>query len=133
MSKSTNEKPTINVTELTSIQTIFLFVLHRHPNSTGTDIVSIIEKEIGKDWIPTPGATYKILSRLHSAGCIIETTDLNNSTDGRKRTYELSQCGYDFVKQQSDRMLRLVGFLYDCCPQYSTTYKIIRVTDNDCC
>ncbi len=119
-----NDMP--NVSEFTSIQTLFLFVLHKHPSMTGSEIVSMIESEIGKDWVPTAGATYKILKRLLKLGCIIETTETGN-TDGRKRTYELSSCGRAFVKDQTERMLRLVGFFYDCCPEYATDYQIIKV------
>ena len=126
------ENTSRNVSEFTSIQTIFLFVLHKHPSITGSEIVSIIETEIGKDWVPTAGATYKILKRLLKLGCINETTVTEN-TDGRKRTYELSSCGKAFVKDQTERMLRLVGFFYDCCPEYATDYQVLKISKpGDC-
>ena len=119
--------------EFTSIQTLFLFVLHKYPSITGSDIVSKIEKEIGNDWIKSSGTTYKILKKLLSAGCIEETTQKTNLTDGRKKTYKLTACGTSFVQQQADRMLRLVGFLNDCCPEFTSSYTITKVCDSDKC
>ena len=72
-----------SVSDFTSIQTLFLFVLHKHPSMTGSEIVEVIEKEIGKDWVPSPGTTYKILKKLVREGCIEETTDELNLLDGR--------------------------------------------------
>ena len=108
------ETSSINITEYTSIQTLFLFVLHKHPSITGSQIVEVIEKEIGKDWVPSVGAIYKILKKLVKDGCIEETTNELNLSDGRKKTYKLTEGGISFVKQQSDRMFRLVAFLYYC-------------------
>ena len=133
MLEQSQEKNTINITEYTSIQTLFLFVLHKHPSITGSQIVEVIEKEIGKDWVPTAGAIYKILKKLVKDGCIEETTSELNLPDGRKKTYKLTTGGVSFVKQQSDRMLRLVAFLYDCCPEYSDDFKIVKVCKTDCC
>lgn len=133
MTAEVETKKKIKITDLTSIQTIFLFVLHKYPSITGKEIVEVIEREIGSDWTPTTGTIYKILSRLSEAGCIEETTQDTNPSDGRKRTYQLSSCGTDFVKQQSDRMLRLVGFLYDCCPEYNDTYRIVKICNTDKC
>lgn len=119
--------------DFTSIQTLFLFVLHKYPSITGSEIISKIEREIGNDWIKSSGTTYKILKKLLCAGCIEETTQDTNLSDGRKKTYKLTTCGTAFVQQQADRMLRLVGFLNDCCPEFTTSYKITRVCDTDCC
>ena len=133
MSNQIEESSIPSVTEFTSIQTIFLFVLHRHPSITGSEIVNVIEKEIGKDWVPTPGAIYKVLKKLVKEGCIEETTDELNLSDGRKKTYKLTDCGVDFVRKQSDRMLRLVTFLNDCCPEYTGTFKIVKICKTDDC
>ena len=133
MAETILENNSINITEYTSIQTLFLFVLHKHPSITGSQIVEVIEKEIGKDWVPTAGAIYKILKKLVKDGCIEETTSELNLSDGRKKTYKLTACGLSFVKKQSDRMLRLVAFLYDCCPEYTDDFKIVKVCKTDCC
>ena len=133
MAEIIQENNSINITEYTSIQTIFLFVLHKHPSITGSQIVEVIENVFGKDWVPTAGTIYKILKKLDKDGCIDENTSELNLPDGRKKTYKLTSCGFSFVKQQSDRMLRLVAFLYDCCPEYSDDFKIVKVCKTDCC
>ena len=133
MLEQSEEKNSIFIREYTSIVTLFLFVLHKHPSITGSQIVEVIEKEIGKDWVPTAGAIYKILKKLVKDGCIEETTSELNLPDGWKKTFKLTTGGVSFVKQQSDRMLRLVAFLYDCCPEYSDDFKIVKVCKTDCC
>lgn len=128
---------TPNVSDFTSIQTIFLFVLHKYPNLTGTDIKEKIEKNIGSDWVPSDGTVYKVLKKLLKEGCITETSDITTLSNDRvrpyRRTYELTSCGVSFVKQQSNRMLQLVGFLYDCCPEYTDDYVITKVCKTDNC
>lgn len=132
-----NETKMPDIKDFTSIQTLFLFVLHKYPSLTGTEIVGIIEKEIGKDWVPSPGAIYKILKKLLKDGCIEETTDLTKLSEDQKRpykrTYMLTSCGMKFVREQTDRMLRLVGFLYDCCPEYTDSYVVTKVCKTDNC
>lgn len=137
MATKTKQTGFNDVTDLTSVQTIFLFVLHKYPSLTGTEIKEKIEKNIGSDWVPSDGAIYKILKKLLKEGCITETTDLTNLSDDQKRpykrTYMLTSGGINFVKKQSDRMLRLVGFLYDCCPEYTSSYVITKVCETDKC
>ncbi|MHA1400661.1 MAG: PadR family transcriptional regulator [Candidatus Heimdallarchaeaceae archaeon] len=71
---------------------------------------------LGNEWVPTPGATYKILQFLSKSQYIRETTDKVRPTDKRKRTYEITATGREKVKEFVAYTSMLVKFISICCP-----------------
>ena len=118
---------------ITSSQSLFLFVLYSNPSLSGIQIVNKMQKKIGTDWIPTPGARYKILQKLEEKGLIEETTDYDNRKDKRIRTYKTTSNGVEMVKSQIERMNIMLEFITDCCPDYFQDSRKFNVCkDGEC-
>lgn len=95
---------------------IFLLILKMESSLSGSEIVQRIDNQLGEEWRPTPGATYKILQSLQSKEFIIETTDNSNRKDQRIRTYSISESGAASIPEVSSRFNKVLVFMNDCCP-----------------
>lgn len=127
--------------DLTSSQSLFLFILYSNPSISTVEIVKKIEEKIGDDWAPTPGARYKILKKLEIEKFIEETTEFENrkkkiikeKIDNRKRTYKVTAKGREMVQLQIERMNIMLEFITDCCPDYfQGQRKILICKDGEC-
>ncbi len=72
---------------ITPVQSLFLLVLYNSPSQSGSEIVQKLSDDLGDDWTPTPGATYKILQALILQALIKKTTEIENRKDQRFKTY----------------------------------------------
>lgn len=123
----------LETSDITSSQSLFLFILYSNPSISASDIVNKIEKKVGPEWTPTPGARYKILQKLEKEKYIEETTDFENRIDKRRRTYRATAKGREMVKIQIERMNVMFEFITDCCPDYfQGQRKIIVCKDGEC-
>ena len=102
--------------KLSPTEVIFLLILKTEQSLSGSEIVQRINDQLGEDWKPTPGATYKILQSLQSKGFIIETTDNSQRKDQRIRTYTISESGIEIIPSVSSRFNKVLVFMNDCCP-----------------
>ena len=102
--------------EITSMQTLFLMAMNNEEALSGSEIVEKLEKGLGEEWIPTPGARYKILQSLEERKLIKETTEQEKRKDQRIRTYKLSSEGEEMVQKLSSRVTKLFLFMNSCCP-----------------
>ena len=112
--------------EITPTEAIFLLVLKKSNSLSGSEIVESITSNLGSDWIPTPGATYKILRSLEKKEFIEETTTNEARKDQRIRTYSLSHAGQEIVPKVSERFRKVVMFMDSCCPGCCDGIVIIR-------
>ncbi|MHA1226079.1 MAG: PadR family transcriptional regulator [Candidatus Hodarchaeales archaeon] len=104
--------------DVTPTEALFLLVLYNQDNISGAAIVSQLKKDLGEEWSPSPGATYKILQKLVKKELIHETTNTEVQTrDQRIRTYSLTSKGRNMVVKVIARMQKVIGFLYSCCPE----------------
>ncbi|MFW9856679.1 MAG: PadR family transcriptional regulator [Candidatus Thorarchaeota archaeon] len=101
--------------EITSLEALFLMSLYNSSSLSGTEIVKKIRNDLGENWTPTTGATYKIVQSLSEKGYIKETT-LDARKDKRIRTYALTLKGKEMVTEVTMRVQKILGFLVDCCP-----------------
>ena len=129
--------------KLSPTEIIFLLILKTEQSLSGSEIVQRIDDQLGEDWKPTPGATYKILQSLQSKGFIIETTDNSHRKDQRIRTYSISESGTEIIPSVSSRFNKVLVFMNDCCPgccdnviiqkkgNSKKTLKIISIKEKD--
>lgn len=103
--------------EVTPTESLFLLVLYNHASLSGADIVKNVKKDLGEEWSPTPGATYKIIQKLIEKRYINETTEKDKKNrDKRIRTYSLTIEGRKMVIKVIARMQKVIGFVDSCCP-----------------
>lgn len=104
--------------EVSSTESLFLLVLYNHTSLSGSEIVKSVKEELGEEWSPTPGATYKIIQKLIEKGYISETTEKQKKDrDKRIRTYTLTnQKGRNMVSKIIIRMQKMIVFAETCCP-----------------
>ncbi|MHA1968013.1 MAG: PadR family transcriptional regulator [Candidatus Hodarchaeales archaeon] len=103
--------------EVSSSESLFLLVLYNHSSLSGAEIVRSVKEDLGEEWSPTPGATYKIIQKLIGKGYLIETTEKEKKDrDKRIRKYSLTQEGKYMVSKVTIRMHKMVDFLDSCCP-----------------
>ncbi|NHJ49645.1 MAG: hypothetical protein FK733_17780 [Asgard group archaeon] len=50
--------------DVTPMEVFFIMVLSRPESLSGSEIVEKIKDNLGLDWTPSPGATYKILQSI---------------------------------------------------------------------
>ncbi|WP_371803706.1 PadR family transcriptional regulator [Candidatus Lokiarchaeum ossiferum] len=112
--------------EITPTEAIFLLVLKKQDSISGSEIVESISSNLGSDWVPTPGATYKIIRSLENKGFIEETTGSEGRKDQRIRTYSLSSAGKSIVPKVSERFRKVVLFMDSCCPGCCDGIIVIR-------
>lgn len=113
--------------EVTPTEALFLLVLYNHKNVSGSEIVNQVKGDLGEDWSPTPGATYKILQKLFQKGFILETTNTEEEDrDQRIRTYTLTSEGNIMVVKVISRMQKVIGFMDSCCPEGTDRIVILK-------
>jgi DNA-binding PadR family transcriptional regulator len=118
--------------EVTPTEALFLLVLQNQSDLSGTEIVSMVKNELGKEWSPTPGATYKIIKNLLDKGYIDDTTNKDEENrDERIKTYSLTADGRNIVIKIVARMQKVVGFLDTCCPDGSGRIVIVNKSESD--
>ncbi len=102
--------------EITPTQALFVIALYNSGSLSGSEIVHKIINDLGEEWSPTAGATYKLIQNLENKGLIEETTSEENRSDQRVRTYTLTSKGKGVVPQISNRFSKFLGFMLECCP-----------------
>ncbi|MFX0086870.1 MAG: PadR family transcriptional regulator [Candidatus Hodarchaeota archaeon] len=103
--------------EITPTESLFLLILFNDENLSGSDIIKSVKDDLGEEWSPTPGATYKIIQKLIEKNYISETTEIEKKDrDKRIRTYSLTHEGRKMVVKVIARIQRMVGFIDSCCP-----------------
>ena len=116
---------------LSPTKIIFLLVLKNVQSLSGSDIVKQIKSQLGEEWKPTPGATYKILSSLQDDGYIFETTGDENIKDQRIRTYSITDKGKNIIPEVSSRFSKVLVFMNDCCPGCCDTAIIMKINKEE--
>lgn len=118
--------------EVTPTEALFLLVLYNNKNISGSEIVSQVKENLGEDWSPTPGATYKILHKLVEKELILETTNTEEEErDQRIKTYSLSSEGKMMVIKVIARMQKVIGFVDSCCPEGADQIIIMKRSESD--
>jgi DNA-binding PadR family transcriptional regulator len=106
---------------------IFLLVLKSAQSLSGSQIVNNIKTQLGEEWKPTPGATYKILSSLEDDGYILETTGSENIKDQRIRKYSITDKGTKIIPEVSSRFNKVFMFMQDCCPGCCDNTIVLKI------
>jgi DNA-binding PadR family transcriptional regulator len=101
---------------LTPTEALFVMALNNAGSLSGAEIVQKIGEDLGEEWLPSAGSTYKIVQSLESKGFIEETTDEENRSDQRIRTYSLTPEGMDMLPKVGTRFRKLILFASECCP-----------------
>lgn len=102
---------------VSSTESLFLLVLYNQTNLSGSEIVKSIKEDLGEEWSPTPGATYKIIQKLIDKEYICETTEIKKEDrDKRIRTYSLTSLGKNMVSKVIIRIQKMITFVDTCCP-----------------
>jgi DNA-binding PadR family transcriptional regulator len=115
--------------DVTPTESLFLLVLYNHTNLSGSEIVKYVKEDLGENWSPTPGATYKIIRNLIDKGYIRETTKKEKEDrDKRIRRYSLTLEGSTMVVKIISRMRKMIGFMESCCPEGNGVI-IVRKTE----
>jgi len=120
--------------DITPTEALFLLVLHNQ-NLSGTEIVKRVKDDLGEEWSPSTGATYKIIQSLEKKGLIQETTDKDeDKRDKRIRTYNLTDKGKSMVLKVTGRMRKMIGFVQQCCPEGAEEIIILKKSEknSDC-
>ena len=118
--------------DVTPMESLFLLVLYNHTSLSGTEIVRFVKEDLGEDWSPTPGATYKIIHNLIDKGYIHETTKKEKENrDKRIRTYTLTPEGSIMVIKVISRMRKMIGFIESCCPEGNGLIIVKKAELND--
>ncbi len=118
--------------DITPTESLFLLVLHNQ-NLSGTEIVKRVKEDLGEEWSPSAGATYKIIQSLEKKGYIQETTNKKEDTrDKRIRTYTLTDKGSSMVVKVTGRMRKMIGFVQQCCPEGDEEFIILKKSEKNC-
>jgi DNA-binding PadR family transcriptional regulator len=112
--------------EITPMQALFLLTLHNSSSLSGSEIVRQITTNLGEEWIPSPGATYKLIQTLQEKGLIEETTEEEKRLDKRIRTYSLTQNGKEMVAKVTMRLTKIAGFMATCCPEATEGVIVVK-------
>lgn len=113
--------------DITPTEALFLLVLYNQ-NLSGSEIVKKVKEDLGENFSPSPGATYKIIQSLDNKGLIHETTDLikDEDRDKRIRTYTLTDEGRKMVLKVTNQVRKVIGFVEQCCPGGEERMVIIK-------
>ncbi|MFX0061202.1 MAG: PadR family transcriptional regulator [Candidatus Hermodarchaeota archaeon] len=117
--------------EITPMEALFLMVLYNTPSLSGSEIVQNLRSNLGEDWSPSPGATYKTVQSLEKKGLIQETTQKANRKDQRIRTYSLTAKGKVMVPEVTSRVRKIVIFTNECCPEYCEGISFGETNDSN--
>ena len=116
--------------DVTPMEAFFLMALNTTESLSGSEIVLKIKKDLGLNWTPSPGATYKILQSMEKKQFIQETTKKEDRNDQRLRTYTLDEKGKEILPIIAKRIIKVALFLDKCFPQENfegeVTIKIIK-------
>ncbi len=115
--------------DLSSTEALFLMVLYNSNSLSGSEIVQKLKQSLGEEWLPTPGATYKIVQSLETKGFLKETTKKEKRKDQRIRTYALTSEGKEMIPKVGSRFRKLVTFATECCPESCEGIIIIDKRD----
>jgi DNA-binding PadR family transcriptional regulator len=117
--------------EVTPMESFFLMILNSPTSLSGSEIVQNIKENLGINWTPSPGATYKILQSMEKKGYIEETTKTEEREDQRIRTYSLTSRGKEILPIITKRILKIALFADSCCPnlgdEMGESIRIIRI------
>ncbi|NHJ04533.1 MAG: PadR family transcriptional regulator [Candidatus Heimdallarchaeota archaeon] len=111
--------------DVTPMEAFFLMVLNTPESLSGSEIVLKIKENLGLNWTPSAGATYKILQSMEKKQFIQETTKEEDRNDQRLRTYNLSEKGKEILPIIASRIIKIALFVDSCCPQCSTEDGVI--------
>lgn len=113
--------------DITPTEALFLLVLHNQ-NLSGSEIVKIVKEDLGEDFSPSAGATYKIIQSLESKGMIHETTDSieEETRDKRIRKYTLTEEGRKMVLKITNQVQKVIVFVEQCCPGGEEKMVVIK-------
>lgn len=111
--------------EISSMESLFLLTLYNENSLSGSEILKRLEKNLGEEWSPSPGATYKTVQSLEKKELIKETTEKENRKDQRIRTYSLTEKGKNLVPKITQRVNKVVQFAVKCCPECCEDDSII--------
>ena len=113
--------------KVSPLQSMFLFVLRNSKALSGAEIVKRLEKDVGEEWVPTPGARYKILQYLEQENFIEKTIEKGEDPkDKRVSKYSLTKEGEKMVEELSKQMKKVYLFLSTCCPEYCDSVIVIK-------
>ncbi|NHJ84979.1 MAG: hypothetical protein FK734_05925, partial [Asgard group archaeon] len=93
---------------------------------------------LGLNWTPSAGATYKILQSMEKKELIFETTQKEDREDQRIRTYMLTDKGNETLPIITKRILKIALFVDSCCPELlnddNSVIRIVKVSNgkNSC-
>ncbi len=113
--------------DVTPMEVFFLMVLNIPESLSGSEIVQKIKENLGINWTPSAGATYKILQSIESKGFIQETTKEEERKDQRIRTYTLTEKGKEILPTISSRILKIAFFADSCCSNIDIEKRDIRI------
>ena len=117
--------------DISPTEALFILVLHNQ-NLSGSEIVKRVKEDLGDEWSPSPGATYKIMRSLMDKELIEETTNTDeDKRDKRIRTYSLTDEGRSMVLKVTGRMRKMIGFVDQCCPDGNGGMIIIKKSNSD--
>lgn len=112
---------------VTPMEAFFLMVLNTPESLSGSEIVTRIKENLGLNWAPSPGATYKILQSMEKKEFILETTKEEDREDQRVRTYKLSKKGKETIPIIASRIIKIALFVDECCPQNCVDDVVIKM------
>ncbi|MHA2247111.1 MAG: PadR family transcriptional regulator [Candidatus Hodarchaeales archaeon] len=119
--------------DVTPTESLFLLVLYNHTSLSGSEIVKNVKEDLGEEWSPTPGATYKIIQKLIEKEYIHETTKTEKKNrDKRIRTYTLTPEGSKMVIKVITRMRKMIGFVESCCPDGEGVIIVKKAEPDNC-
>ena len=110
--------------EITPTEALFLMILHRSPELSGVLIVKNLTNELGEDWCPSPGSTYKTISSLLKKGLVYDSTAEtgeekikaeHSSKYSLIKTYCLTSKGEEFLPKITNRLNKIILFAKECC------------------
>ncbi|HUT80064.1 MAG TPA: PadR family transcriptional regulator [Candidatus Bathyarchaeia archaeon] len=114
--------------DVTPMEAFFLMVLNGKKSLSGSEIVQNIRENLGLNWTPSAGATYKILQSMEKKELIIETTQKEDREDQRMRTYAMAVKGKETLPIITKRILKIALFVDSCCPELiSEEDNVIRI------
>ena len=87
----------------TLTEPMYYILLALKEECCGVDIMKMIEVISHGRITVGPGTLYALLDKFQKAGLIIETR-----VEGRKRSYIISEKGYEVLKKEYDRLITMV-------------------------
>lgn len=122
--------------DVTPMEAFFLMILNNRTSLSGAEIVQYIKENLGMNWTPSPGATYKILQSMEKKEYIKETTE-ESREDQRIRTYDLTKKGKEILPIITKRILKIALFADNCCAgiidEKGSTIRVIRLDETKEC